>query len=106
MATKTSLLLSYYQQYAPSTFEIITRIVSALDKPDFKAVLEQEYPKFEKLSSQLWSLRKAPFQYPVGGAKFGWVDVGTWELLYHGLDKDQNGNVILGTRRWWTSKTP
>ena len=29
-------------------------------------------------------------------AEFGWVDVGTWELLYHGLDKDENGNVIIG----------
>ncbi len=97
MATKTSLLLSYYQQYAPSTFEIITRIVSSLDKPDFKAVLEQEYPKFEKLSVDYGLYEKLPsstqWEMP---AEFGWVDVGTWELLYHGLDKDQNGNVILG----------
>lgn len=97
MATKTSLLLKYYEEYAISTYEIIQKITAHVDTPDFQSVLEAEYPKFEKLSVDYGLYEKLPsstqWEMP---ADFGWVDVGTWELLYHGLDKDENGNVIIG----------
>lgn len=97
MATKTALFLSFYKEYAPETYAIIERIVQHLDKKDFQAVLEAEYPKFEKLSVDYGLYEKLPsstqWEMP---AEFGWVDVGTWELLYHGLAKDENGNVVIG----------
>lgn len=97
MATKTSLLLDYYKEYAPTTYSIISKITSHLDTPEYQAVLEEEYPKFEKLSVDYGLYEKLPsstqWEMP---SDFGWVDVGTWELLYHGLDKDENGNVIIG----------
>lgn len=97
MATKTSLLLKFYQEYAPATYAIIKRITQALDTPDYNEVLAIEYPKFEKLSVDYGLYEKLPsstqWEMP---AEFGWVDVGTWELLYHGLAKDENGNVVIG----------
>jgi len=97
LATKTSVMLGHYRKYAPKTCTIIDKIVSSLDTPDFNSVLEREYPKFEKQSVDYGLYEKLPpesqWEMP---AEFGWVDVGTWELLYHGLDKDENGNVIIG----------
>lgn len=97
MATKTSLLLKFYKEYAPVTYSIIERIANSVDTPNFQTVLETEYPKFEKLSVDYGLYEKLPsstqWEMP---AEFGWVDVGTWELLYHGLDKDENGNVLIG----------
>lgn len=97
MATKPGLLLKHYQDYAPETYAIIERISKAVDTPDFQAVLEAEYPKFEKQSVDYGLYEKLPsstqWETP---AEFGWVDVGTWELLYHGLNKDRNGNVVIG----------
>ena len=97
MATKTSLLLKFYKEYAPETFAIIEKISQNLDTPEFQSVLESEYPKFEKQSVDYGLYEKLPsstqWEMP---AEFGWVDVGTWELLYHGLEKDENGNVIIG----------
>lgn len=97
MATKTSLLLKFYKQYAPDTYAIIEKITAHLDTPDFQSVLESEYPKFEKLSVDYGLYEKLPsstqWEMP---SEFGWVDVGTWELLYHGLTKDENGNIIIG----------
>lgn len=97
MATRPGLLLKYYQEYAPETYAIIQRIVKSVDTADFQKVLELEYPKFEKQSVDYGLYEKLPsstqWETP---AEFGWVDVGTWELLYHGLDKDSNGNVIIG----------
>jgi mannose-1-phosphate guanylyltransferase len=97
MATKTSLLLKFYKEYAPSTYAIIERITDAEGAKDFEQVLNSEYPKFEKLSVDYGLYEKLPsstqWEMP---ADFGWVDVGTWELLFHGLDKDENGNVVIG----------
>ena len=73
------------------------RITNKLDTKEYQNVLETEYPKFEKLSVDYGLYEKLPsstqWEMP---AEFGWVDVGTWELLYHGLAKDENGNVIIG----------
>ncbi len=97
MATKTSLLLKFYREYAPETYAIIEKIANHVDTPKFQSVLEAEYPKFEKLSVDYGLYEKLPsstqWEMP---AEFGWVDVGTWELLYHGLAKDENGNVVIG----------
>lgn len=97
MATKPSVLIDHYRNYAPETYEIMERIVAAVDTPEFERVLASEYPKFEKQSVDYGLYEKLPpsaqWETP---AEFGWVDVGTWELLYHGLDKDSDGNVVIG----------
>lgn len=97
MATKPGLFLEYYREFAPNTYAIISRIASTIDTPRYTATLAAEYPKFEKISVDYGLFEKLPpdkqWELP---ADFGWIDVGTWELLYHGLDKDDNGNVILG----------
>lgn len=97
MATKPDLFLKFYEEYAPATYAIISRIASTIDTPKFASTLNSEYPKFEKISVDYGLFEKLPpdkqWELP---ADFGWIDVGTWELLYHGLDKDDNGNVIIG----------
>ena len=97
MATKPGLFLKYYEEYAPQTYAILSRIAKVIDTPKYQAVLKTEYPKFEKISVDYGLFEKLPpeKQWELT-ANFGWIDVGTWELLYHGLDKDDNGNVILG----------
>lgn len=97
MATKPALLLQHYRQYAPEAYRVLETIMPAIDTPEFPAVLEAEYPKFEKVSVDYGLFEKLPpksqWELPVD---MGWVDVGTWELLYHGLPKDKNGNVVFG----------
>lgn len=97
LATKVDILLTHYREYAPETYAIIKKITQTLDTPQYQKVLEEEYPKFEKLSVDYGLYEKLPsstqWEMP---SDFGWVDVGTWELLYHGLDKDENGNVVIG----------
>jgi mannose-1-phosphate guanylyltransferase len=97
MATRPSLLLFYYQKYAPEAYTVITKIQSAIDRPEFAAVLKKEYPHFPKDSVDYGLFEKLPpksqWELP---AEMGWVDVGTWELLYYGLPKDKHGNVVIG----------
>ena len=97
MATRPGLFLQFYEEYAPQTYAILSRIANAIDTPKFSQVLSAEYPKFEKISVDYGLFEKLPpdkqWELP---ANFGWIDVGTWELLYHGLEKDDNGNVLIG----------
>ena len=97
MATKPSLLLSYYQKYAPQVYVRLEKISKVIDTPQYQSVLEEEYPQMEKIAIDYGIFEKLPaksqWDLPVD---MGWIDVGTWELLYHGLDKDNNGNVIIG----------
>ncbi|HKZ35476.1 MAG TPA: sugar phosphate nucleotidyltransferase [Patescibacteria group bacterium] len=96
MAFKPSLLLSYYQKYAPVADKILQKIAPTIDTPEFIPTLKAEYPKFEKQSVDYGLFEKLPpksqWELP---ADMGWVDVGTWELLYQGLPKDKDGNVII-----------
>lgn len=97
MATKPSLLLSYYEQYAPEAFAIASKIAPTIDTPDFDSTLAEYYPQFEKTAIDLGLFEKLPsgsqLDLPIS---MGWIDVGTWELLYHGMDKDEHGNVVIG----------
>lgn len=97
MATKPALLLQYYRRYAPDTYKILQKIQSMIGQPNFNQVLKKEYPKLEKISVDYGLFEKLPpkaqWELPID---MGWIDVGTWELLYHGLPKDKQGNVIIG----------
>lgn len=97
MATRPQLLLNHYKTYAPDAYAVLSKIIPTIDKPGFKATLNREYPRFEKVSVDYGLFEKLPpksqWELPVD---MGWVDVGTWELLYQGLPKDKQGNVVFG----------
>jgi len=97
MAARPSLLLSYYQRYAPDAYRVTQKIREKIGTKDFRSTLNREYPKYEKVSVDYGLFEKLPprtqWELPVD---MGWIDVGTWELLYQGLPKDTQGNVIIG----------
>lgn len=97
MATKPSFLLKKYQKYAPQCFKHIKKIAAAFGTKEFDQVLKREYPKIEKTSVDYGVFVKlkpgSQWELPVD---IGWVDLGTWELLYHGLPKDSRDNVVFG----------
>lgn len=97
MAVKPSLLLQKYQKYAPSCYKQIKKISMSFGQNNYQEVLKREYAKIEKVSVDFGLFVKLPpgtqWEIPVD---IGWIDLGTWELLYQGLAKDKNGNVVLG----------
>lgn len=97
MACRPELLLSFYKKYTPKNYVIISRIAKSLGTKQEKIILEKEYSKIEKTSVDLGVFVKLPrgtqWELPV---EIGWTDLGTWDLLYYGLPKDQNGNVVIG----------
>lgn len=97
MAVRPRVMLSLYQKYAPQCSSILKKISESFGTPQEKKVLAQEYPKIEKTSVDFGLFEKLPtgtqLEVPV---EIGWIDVGTWGLLYAGLPKDKDGNVKMG----------
>lgn len=97
MVTKPALLLAKYKHYAPDCYKIIAKITESFGTKQYNNVLKREYVKIEKNSVDYGLFEKlkpgSQWELPVD---IGWVDLGTWELLYHGLPKDKEGNVSLG----------
>lgn len=97
MACRPELLLDFYKKYTPANYEIIKKISESFQTNNAQRVLEEEYPKIEKTSVDFGVFVKLPAgtQWEIP-ADIGWVDLGTWDLLYFGLPKDPNGNVVVG----------
>ena len=97
MATKPALLLEKYKKHTPECYKIISTIAESFDTKQYEAVLKREYIKIERNSVDYGLFEKlkpgSQWELPVD---IGWVDLGTWELLYNGLPKDNNNNVSLG----------
>lgn len=97
MATKPNLLLKKYQKHAPQCYKQIKKISASFGRENFQQVLKKEYSKIEKTSVDYGVFVKlkpgSQWELPVD---IGWVDLGTWGLIYHGLPKDKNNNVSLG----------
>lgn len=97
MAVKPFVLLDYYRRYAADSFEVVKKIQAALGTREFHEVLEKEYGRFEKIAIDYGLFEKLPSRSQLDlVADFGWIDVGTWELLYEGMPKDDGGNVVIG----------
>ncbi|PIS09165.1 hypothetical protein COT75_02805 [Candidatus Beckwithbacteria bacterium CG10_big_fil_rev_8_21_14_0_10_34_10] len=97
MVCKPNLLLEKYRKHAPDCFKHIEKISKAMGTKDYERVLKEEYHKIEKNSVDFGLFEKlepgSQLELPVN---IGWVDLGTWELIYHGLPKDKAGNVSFG----------
>jgi mannose-1-phosphate guanylyltransferase len=71
--------------------------MDAMGTEDYEEVLADVYPSMPKTSVDFGLFEKleqgSQWELPVD---IGWVDLGTWELIYHGLPKDEHYNVTSG----------
>lgn len=92
-----SFILSQYKKFAPSIWEGIMEIQKAVGESNYEQVLEEIYPKFEKISFDNAILEKInPEHVSVIAADLGWSDVGAWEALKEALQVSASENVTRG----------
>jgi mannose-1-phosphate guanylyltransferase len=100
LITKTKKLLDLYQQFAPAIYESVTTIANATGQPEFDNLLRTEYAKVQKESVEYVISEKVdPRDLRAVVADMGWIDVGTWQLLYAGLSRTESDNVIQATTK-------
>lgn len=95
--TTPKFLLSQYEKFAPELFAGIMQIQEAVGESNYEKVLNEVYPKFEKISFDNAILEKIdPKHVFVIAADLGWSDVGAWEALKEALQTSTDENVIKG----------
>jgi len=95
--TTPKFLLSQYEKFAPSLFGGIMKIQKAVGESNYEQVLQEVYPKFEKISFDNVILEKIdPKHVFVIAADLGWSDVGAWEALKEALQTSADENVTKG----------
>ena len=95
--TTPQFLLSQYEKFTPVLWKGIMQIQEAVGQGNYEKVLNEVYPKFEKISFDNAILEKMdPSQVSVIAADLGWSDVGAWEALKEALQVSEKENVTRG----------
>lgn len=90
-------------KHQPHLQGMLTRLVAVCGTPAFPAKLQDEYQALDKISVDYAILEKADNIVMIEG-RFQWDDVGTWTALENHLEKDGDGNVLMGDTRTLAAK--
>ncbi len=91
---KAAAFLEQLRKHEPEMHAGIQRIASAWDSPLQNVVLNEEFPKLNKISIDFAVLEKAP-EVLVLRAPYQWDDVGSWLALERLHPQDAAGNTVM-----------
>lgn len=95
--TTPKFLMSLYKKYGADMYNLLIKIGHSFGTPNFKKVMNKDYPKLEKTSFDNLILEKIdPSLGLVVRADLGWSDVGAWESLKEALEARKGENVTKG----------
>lgn len=95
MAWNTDVMLSLYRRHQPRVYERLLKIEQSIGTDQEQEVLAREYPAIEKDSVDYGIFEKLkPSDMRVIPTDLGWIDIGTWDLLYSGMAGDTADNVV------------
>jgi mannose-1-phosphate guanylyltransferase len=93
---KIDTILNEINFLMPDLYEGLLKIKENIDHPDFPEKLSEVYGQLKSISIDYGIMEKSDKVFLVKG-QFIWSDVGSWEAVYELSDKDQDGNVKVGT---------
>lgn len=88
-------ILELYRDHAPDIYKLLIRYDGSIGTPDEAKVFEEIYDAFPSISVDYAILEHAP-NITVIPASIGWNDLGSWSSLYEIMDKDEDGNAVVG----------
>lgn len=90
-----STIVNALRIYAPEINSIFEPLLPYYNTDKEQELIDKHFPTCPNISVDYAILEKAEeiFVYP---ADFGWSDVGTWGSLLQLLERDQNGNAVVG----------
>ena len=94
---KASVILEAYKEYLPEMYAQMEEIFDSLRTPDEKAAIEKVYPTLEKVSVDYGIIKKTINKVYCIPAEFGWNNVNSWDSLDSVFNKDEDGNVVVGS---------
>lgn len=90
---KPKNLIEKYKKFVPDTYERILKFINAVDTPNYKNVLNKEYPGSDPVSFG-YSIVENDNKVLMIPADLGWSDIGSWAVLKDSLVKRNNKNFV------------
>jgi mannose-1-phosphate guanylyltransferase len=93
---KIETIFNEIKNHMPDLYDGLNQISEQVDNPGFQTVLSQVYGQLKSVSIDYGIMEKSDKVFLVKG-QFNWSDVGSWDAVYDLSEKDQEGNVKVGT---------
>jgi len=90
---KPKNLIERYKKFVPDTYERILKFINAVDTPEYREVLEKEYPGSDPVPFA-YSIVENDSKVLMIPADLGWSDIGSWAVLKDSLVKHNNRNFV------------
>lgn len=92
---KASTILHAMEKFKPALYELFTKGKEKYNTSEEQAYVNSSFAACEDISIDFAVMENAK-NVDVVLANFDWSDLGTWGSLYSHLDKDYNGNAVIG----------
>lgn len=96
-------ILNAMKIFLPDMYESFNKISDAIGTPNYESVLKREWATIRSISVDYGIMESAKNVYVVK-SDFRWNDVGSWDSVYDILEKDENGNVLIGNTKTLNTK--
>ena len=93
----TDNILNQIEKYSNDTYEAL-KDIEIVANEEIQEVINNNYHKTEAISIDYAVMEKSDSIYVVP-SRFGWDDVGSWEALDRYREKDEKGNVLVGSAK-------
>lgn len=92
---RSSTILHALEKFKPELYELFSRDMHKYNTPEEQAYVNSCFAACEDISIDFAVMENAK-NVSVVLASFDWSDLGTWGSLYTHLEKDYNGNAVIG----------
>ena len=90
-------ILNQIEKYSNDTYEAL-KDIEIVANEEIQELINNNYHKTEAISIDYAVMEKSDSIYVVP-SRFGWDDVGSWEALDRYREKDDKGNVLVGSAK-------
>ena len=90
-------ILNQIEKYSNDTYKAL-KDIEIVDSEEMQELINNNYHKTEAISIDYAVMEKSDSIYVVP-SRFGWDDVGSWEALDRYREKDDKGNVLVGSAK-------
>ena len=90
-------ILKQIEKYSNDTYEAL-KDIEIVANEEIQELINNNYHKTESISIDYAVMEKSDSIYVVP-SRFGWDDVGSWEALDRYREKDDKGNVLVGSAK-------
>ena len=90
---KANTITEKFKAYVPDIYKRLTKIRDSVGKESFDAVLEEEFPKIDKVSLD-YAVMENETNVIVAPVSVDWSDVGSWTALKDTLAGDSKDHLI------------